>query len=94
MKTAVHLSNGVKGNKDRYVPLPLKALGELRTRWKTHRNPVWLFPAAGCGGNHDEFATATRPTPHSNVQTAFKMALRKSPGQNLPGQIQRRFREG
>ncbi|MHC4074126.1 MAG: tyrosine-type recombinase/integrase, partial [Planctomycetota bacterium] len=32
----------------------------------------------GRGGKHDQFGTATRPTPYSNVQTAFRTALRKS----------------
>ena len=76
-RMVVHIEGG-KGNKDRYVPLSQRTLEELRSYWKTHRNPVWLFPAARRGGKHNEFATATRPTPHSNVQTAFKQALRKS----------------
>lgn len=33
-----------KGNKQRLVPLSQKLLTELRLFWKTHRNPVWLFP--------------------------------------------------
>lgn len=33
-----------KGNKQRLVPLSTKLLTELRLFWKTHRNPVWLFP--------------------------------------------------
>lgn len=33
-----------KGNKQRLVPLSSKLLTELRLFWKTHRNPVWLFP--------------------------------------------------
>ena len=36
-----------KGGKDRYVPITLRMIGELRAFWKTHRNPVWLFPAPG-----------------------------------------------
>jgi site-specific recombinase XerD len=66
-----------KNRKDRYVPLPQMTLKVLRSYWKTHRNPQWLFPAAG-RGKHDQFGTATRPTPYSNVQTAFRTALRKS----------------
>ena len=34
-----------KGNKQRLVPLSQKLLTELRLFWKTHRNPVWLFPS-------------------------------------------------
>ena len=34
-----------KGNKQRLVPLSPKLLTELRLFWKTHRNPVWLFPS-------------------------------------------------
>lgn len=89
-RRVVHIEGG-KGNKDRYVPLPQRTVYQLRTFWKTHRNPVWLFPAAGRGGKHDQFATATRPTPHCNIQTAFKSALRKS-GVNKPGASVRTLR--
>jgi integrase/recombinase XerD len=40
----LHIQGG-KGNKDRYVPLPPRALTLLRRHWLTHRNPVWLIPA-------------------------------------------------
>ena len=76
-RMVVHIVQS-KNRKDRYVPLPNKTLQELRRYWKTHRNPEWLFPAAGRGGKHDQFATATRPTPYSNVQTAFKTARQNS----------------
>ena len=66
-----------KGGKDRYVPLPGRTLIELRNWYKTHRNPVWIFPAAGRGSHHD-FAIATEPTNIGNVQDAFRYALRKS----------------
>ena len=33
-----------KGNKQRLVPLSRPLLEELRAWWRTHRNPVWLFP--------------------------------------------------
>lgn len=71
----VHIHHG-KGGKDRYVPLPQSTLQLLRRHWKTHRNPVWLFPAAGRGNNR--MPIAEEPTPRSNVQTAFKRALRES----------------
>lgn len=42
----VHVRNG-KGMKDRYVPLPRPTLLYLRAYWKTHQNPVLIFPATG-----------------------------------------------
>jgi integrase len=77
-RMVIHIEQG-KGGKDRYVPLPRRTLLELRNWYKTHRNPTWLFPAAGRGGGHDNaFGKATQPTPISNVQDAFRAALRKS----------------
>jgi integrase len=76
-RMVIHVEQG-KGGKDRYVPLPRRTLIELRNWYKTHRNPLWIFPAAGRAGKHDEFSRAIRPTPISNVQDAFRDALRKS----------------
>ena len=44
----LHLHHG-KGGKDRYVPLPPACLKMLRRYLRTHRNPVWLFPALRMG---------------------------------------------
>lgn len=33
-----------KGDKQRLVPLPAPLLDELRSLWRTHRHPRWLFP--------------------------------------------------
>jgi integrase/recombinase XerD len=33
-----------KGNKERLLPLPAALLEALRTFWRTHRHPHWLFP--------------------------------------------------
>ena len=63
-----------KGAKDRYVPLPERTLDLLREFWKTHRNPVWLFPATGRGG----IGKPTDSVPRSTVQIAFKEALKKA----------------
>ena len=76
-RMVIHVEQG-KGGKDRYVPLPERTLFELRNWYKTHRNPNWLFPAAGRPGKHNEFQSAIRPTPITNVQNAFRVALRKS----------------
>lgn len=68
----LHIQAG-KGNKDRYVPLPPRLLPVLRSHWRTHRNPVWLFPAPGRSGG--EQATATTPMEASALQKAFRLAL-------------------
>ena len=71
----VHVRHG-KGAKDRYVPLPQRTLELLRQYWKTHRHPLWLFPAPGRGGVG--MATASTPMPRSSVQDAFRVALTHS----------------
>ena len=35
-----------KGRKDRYTILSQRLLSELRTYWREHRSPTWLFPNA------------------------------------------------
>ena len=64
-----------KGNKDRYIPLPERTLVLLRNHWRTHRNPVWLFPSPGPSGY--EQATATVPMDESGVQKAFRRAVQQ-----------------
>jgi integrase/recombinase XerD len=34
-----------KGDKQRLVPLPAPILDDLRSLWRTHRHPRWLFPS-------------------------------------------------
>ena len=67
----VHVHRG-KGAKDRYVPLPQETLTLLRTYWKTHHNPIWLFPATGRDQKHGP--TATFPMSRASVQGAFRKA--------------------
>ena len=71
----IHVRGG-KGNKDRYVPLPQRTLDILREYWKTHRNPVWIFPAPGrgCIG----MSTANEPMPKSSVQCVFRAGLKET----------------
>jgi integrase/recombinase XerD len=71
----VHVHRG-KGAKDRYVPLPEETLALLRTYWKTHRHPAWLFPATG--RNHTQSPTAASPMRRSSVQGAFRKAKQRA----------------
>jgi integrase len=67
----VHVHRG-KGAKDRYVPLPQEPLALLRTYWKTHRNPTWLFPATG--RDQQQGPPATFPRSCARVQGACRKA--------------------
>src|ERR687888_80983 len=71
----VHVHRG-KGAKDRYVPLPEDTLTLLRTYWKTHRHPTWLFPATGRA--HTQSPTAASPMSRSSVQGAFRKAKQRA----------------
>lgn len=35
-----------KGNKESLIPFPKALLEPMRALWKTHRHPLWLFPAS------------------------------------------------
>ena len=74
----IHVRNG-KGGKDRYVPLPTPTLCRLREVWKTHHNPIWIFPMAGKRGRgrvrQECMCTAKYPSSKSVIQVAFQKAL-------------------
>lgn len=65
-----------KGRRDRYVPLPATTLEKLRSFWRTHRNPVFLFPAPERGAV--AMPRASRPMNRTGVQTAFASAVREA----------------
>ncbi len=69
----LHVHRG-KGAKERYVPIPVATLKRLRRYWRTHRNPLLLFPARGRGG--DKAPTTQSPMHYSSVQGALRYALR------------------
>jgi site-specific recombinase XerD len=67
-----------KGGKDRCVPLPDTTLQLLREHWRTHRNPVWLFPSSlqprvPAGGD-----APGHPISRDSLQKAFQRALQQS----------------
>jgi len=62
-----------KGAKDRYIPLPENTLNLLRQYWKTHRNPILIFPARG--RSNKEALTAEHPMATSSVQNVFRKAV-------------------
>ena len=70
----IHIQNA-KGNYDRYVPLPESTLKLLRLYYKTHKNPVFVFPAPGRGEGCE--STSTKPLPDSSIQTVFKKSLKE-----------------
>jgi site-specific recombinase XerD len=74
-RNVLHVCRG-KGARDRYVPLPERSLLMLREFWKTHHNPLWIFPAASRNGM--EAPTAQRPMAIGGVQAAFKKALKSA----------------
>jgi site-specific recombinase XerD len=67
-----------KGKQDRYVPLPEPTLALLRTFWRTHRSPVWLFPAPTRHGLAHSLAHGGGPVTRSSLQSAFRAALQRS----------------
>jgi integrase/recombinase XerD len=71
----LHIQAG-KGNKDRYVPLPPRALTLLRHHWQTHRNPVWLFPLYP--NDPQRAQTATTPFAVCGVQRTFQRAVQEA----------------
>lgn len=70
----IHVHRG-KGAKDRYVPLPEATLNILRSYWKLHRNPVWIFPRLGHSGK--EGPTAQTPMDKGSVQGALRRVLKQ-----------------
>jgi len=73
-RQSLHVHHG-KGAKDRVIPLPESTLQVLRQYWKTHRNPVWLFPALGRDGKGGP--SAQRPVRAVTVQGALRRTLKR-----------------
>ena len=67
-----------KGKKDRYVPLPEPTLQMLRAFWRTHRSPLWMFPAPTRHGLAHSLAHNGGPVTRSSLQSAFRAALQRT----------------
>src|SRR5450755_366217 len=69
-----------KGGKDRFVPLSVTMVKQLREDWRTHRHPQWLFPGRGINWRERGLTVtqaAARAITHlsvSAVQTTFRLA--------------------
>ena len=83
----VHVKHG-KGGKDRYVPLPEPTLNMLRDFWKTHRNPVWLFPAPGRSGTHGH--RRSPPAPRCPMARESGTRVCRVQGDGAPAPYRRR----
>lgn len=64
-----------KGAKDRYAPLPQATLKTLRSYWKHHGNPRWIFPRLG--RSDKEGPTAQEPMNYTSVQGALSRVLKQ-----------------
>jgi len=71
----VHVHHG-KGALDRYVPLPDATLTLLREFWRTHRNPLWLFPTGTRSHVAPLHDPAVGPISRASLQSAFVRAVK------------------
>lgn len=76
-RTLLHIRHA-KGGKDRLVPLPAAALALLREHWRTHRNPVWLFPARTRRPRRPLSDPNAGPIGPTSLQKAFAHAVKQS----------------
>ena len=73
----VHIHGG-KGGRDRLVPIPDVALARLRDFWRTHRDPVWLFPPTALARRRTRPGAAVPPIHPTTLQRAFTRAVAAS----------------
>lgn len=79
---ALHVRQG-KGGKDRYVPLSVPMVQELRGWWRHHLHPRFLFPSPARGQvptlcQAARLGQATQPMSIASLQLAFHQALAMS----------------
>jgi integrase/recombinase XerD len=73
----LHIHQG-KGGIDRMVPVPVATLALLRAHWRTHHNPLWLFPAPRRRPPRSLQDPAVGPIGPSSLQRAFVAAVQQS----------------
>ncbi|MGH9888020.1 MAG: tyrosine-type recombinase/integrase [bacterium] len=73
----LHIRAG-KGGRDRLVPIPDAALTRLRAFWRTHRDPVWLFPPTPRARRRTRADGAPLPIHPTTLQRAFTRAVADS----------------
>lgn len=73
----LHIRRG-KGGIDRLVPVPPALLTLLRAHWRTHRNPVWMFPAPRRRPARPVADPAIGPIDSTVLQRAFTRAVTDS----------------
>jgi site-specific recombinase XerD len=76
-RSLLHIRHG-KGGIDRVVPLPDAALTRLRAHWRTHRNPLWVFPAPRRRPPRPVQDPAVGPIGPTSLQKAFALAVKQS----------------
>ena len=67
-----------KRRKDRYVPLPDATLALLRTHWRSHQNPLWLFPTITRSHAGVLSDPAVGHISRASLQSAFVRAVKAS----------------
>ena len=72
VRKRVHIRNA-KGNKDRFVPLPMITLQVLRRFWGLHRHPTFLFPNRKRGVKMA--CLAESPLDRGGIQTTMKAVV-------------------
>ncbi len=79
----LHVRQG-KGGRDRFVPMCPQMVQRLRTWWRSHRHPQWIFPGPGLGWRErgptalEAAAKATHHLSVSAVQNTFRLARAQS----------------
>ena len=84
-RSLLHVHHG-KGGMDRMVPVPAATLAVLRTHWRTHRHPAWLFPAPPRRSQPGRDHHAGPPMHPTTLQRAFSHAVAAS-GVGKPAHI-------